>query len=76
MKRFTDFAFAIVIYSVFVTAPAQAYLDSATINIILQAVTGVFASALLFGKVYWARFTGFFRRGRTSAPASGDNQKA
>lgn len=75
MKRFSDFAFAILIYSVFVTAPAQAYLDSATISIILQAVTGAFASFILFGKVYWARFLGLFRR-RAGASASGDNSKA
>jgi len=76
MKRFSDFAFAIVIFSVFVTSPAQAYLDSATISIILQAVTGAFAGFLLFGKIYIARFLSFFRRGRTSAPTAGDNREA
>jgi hypothetical protein len=75
MKRFSDFAFAIVIYSVFVTSPAQAYLDSATISMILQAVTGAFASFILFGKVYWSRFLGLFRR-RAGAPAAGDNREA
>ena len=75
MKRFSDFAFAIGIYSIFVTSPAYAYLDGATISIILQAVVGAFASALLFGKVYLARITSFFRRGRPSVPAVGDNRE-
>ena len=38
MKRLTDFLFAIAVYSVFVSTPAHAYLDTATISIILQAV--------------------------------------
>ena len=74
MKRFSDFAFAIFIYSVFVSSPAQAYLNSATISIILQAVTGAFASFILFGKVYWARFLGLFRR-QAGAPAAGDKHE-
>ncbi|MBX3562568.1 MAG: hypothetical protein KF780_12250 [Sphingomonas sp.] len=74
MKRASDFLFAIVVYSLFVSAPAHAYLDSGTISIILQAVAGAFASALLFGKVYFARFKALFRRGET--PVAGDNSKA
>ena len=81
MKRLSDFAFAIGIYSIFVTSPAQAYLDGATISIILQALTGAVASVLLFGKVYIARFFSFFsffnfRRARPSAPAVGDSREA
>lgn len=76
MKRLSDFAFALGIYSIFVTSPAYAYLDSATISIILQAVTGAFASFLLFGKLHIARFMSFFRRSRPSVPAVGDNREA
>lgn len=72
MKRMTDFVFAIAIYSVFVSTPAYAYLDTATISIILQAVTGVFASVLLFGKVHLARFMSLFRRARPTVPAAGE----
>lgn len=76
MKRLTDFLFAIAIYSVFVSSPAHAYLDTATISIILQAVTGAFASFLLFGKVHLARFMSFFRRARPAVPAAGDERGA
>ena len=76
MKRLTDFLFAIAVYSVFVSTPAHAYLDTATISIILQAVAGAFASVLLFGKVHLARLMSFFRRPRPSAPAAGDERGA
>ena len=76
MKRLTDFLFAIAVYSVFVSTPAHAYLDTATISIILQAVAGAFASVLLFGKVHLTRLMSFFRRPRPSAPAAGDERGA
>ncbi len=48
-------------------SPAQAYLDGATISLFLQAIAGTVAGAFLFGKVYLARITGFFRRSPDAA---------
>lgn len=76
MKRVSDFAFALGVYAIFAASPAYAYLDTATISIILQAVAGAFASVLLFGKVHLARFMSLFRRGRRAAPAAGDRGEA
>lgn len=76
MKRFSDFLFAIFVFSIFAASPAYAYLDTATISIVLQGLAGAFASFLVFGKVHVARFMSFFRRGRPSVPAVGDNREA
>jgi len=76
MKRISDILFAILVFSVLAPSPAYAYLDSATISIILQAVTGAVASFLLFGKVHIARFMSFFRRGQPSIPAAGDSRES
>ena len=68
MKRLSDFLFALVVTAVLTAAPAHAYLDSGTISLVLQMVTGIVASVLLFGKVQLARITGLFRRSPPSTP--------
>ena len=64
-KFVSDSLFAVVVFGALCASPAHAYLDGATISLILQAVTGAVASALLFGKIYWNKLTGLF--GRKSA---------
>jgi hypothetical protein len=67
MKLASDFLFALVVTTVLTASPAQAYLDGATISLFLQAVAGTVAGALLFGKAYLSRITGFFRRSPDAA---------
>ena len=40
--------------------PAYAYLDPGTGSIMLQALFGVVAGALVAGKLYWTKIKGFF----------------
>jgi hypothetical protein len=54
--------FATLVFGVLCPSPAYAYLDGATISLVLQAVTGAVASALLFGKIYWSKLVGLFGR--------------
>ncbi|MFL6845328.1 MAG: hypothetical protein ACJ8ER_10665 [Allosphingosinicella sp.] len=71
MKRPSDFVAAILIFGVLPAAPAYAYLDAASVSMALQVVTGAAASALLFGKTYFARIATFVRRKpAVSEPAS------
>ena len=69
-KNISNATFAIIVFGVLSPAPAFAYLDGATVSLILQAVTGAIASALLFGKIYWNKLVGFF--GRNSSAAGHD----
>ncbi|MCY7338712.1 MAG: hypothetical protein LH465_01960 [Sphingomonas bacterium] len=63
MRKFvTDSAFAALVFGLLMPAPAHAYLDGATVSLILQALTGAVASALLFGKLYWAKLVSMFAR--------------
>ena len=48
--------------------PAAAYLDPGTGSIILQAVIGAVAGALIVIKLYWYKLTTFLRRGSRSTP--------
>lgn len=67
MKKFySDMAFALVVFAVIPAAPAHAYLDGATASMVLQAIAGAFASFLLFGKMYWAKLVGVFKRSKNS----------
>jgi hypothetical protein len=66
MRILSNLLFAIIIFSALAPAPAHAYLDGATVSIALQAVTGAVASILLFGKIYWSKLKGFFKRSKTS----------
>jgi hypothetical protein len=62
MKRFKEFLFVVVFTSIFVDAPAHAYLDSGTISLALQGAAGAVATAILFAKSYVARIRELFRR--------------
>lgn len=44
------------------TAPAYAYLDPGTGSLILQAVIGVIAGALMALRIYWGRIKSLFKR--------------
>ncbi len=61
-KNLSNGLFAVLVFGILCPAPAYAYLDGATISLILQAVTGAVASALLFGKIYWNKLVGIFGR--------------
>jgi len=66
MKILSNALFAIIVFGVLTPAPAQAYLDGATVSMALQAVTGAVASALMFGKIYWSRIKAVFSRAKTT----------
>ena len=73
MKKYISNAlFGIMVFGVLCPSPAYAYLDGATVSLILQAVTGAVASALLFGKIYWSKLVGIF--GRKSSATGHDKQ--
>lgn len=57
--------------ALFMTAssPAFAYLDAGTGSIMIQAIFGVIASAMLFGRAYLAKAKAFFARTRTTTDA-------
>lgn len=63
-NRIGDFALALLVTGVLAATPAHAYLDGGTISLVLQAVTGAVAGALLFGKAYVMKLRGLFSRGR------------
>lgn len=66
MRKFvTDSAFAALVFGLLMPAPAHAYLDGATVSLILQALTGAIASALLFGKLYWTKLLSLVARKST-----------
>lgn len=67
-KALSDVVFAAAVISIVPAAPAHAYLDGATVSIILQAITGSIASALIFGKMYWAKLKGFFKPSKSNLP--------
>lgn len=69
MKRSHDLAVATVLASAFLTGPAFAYLDAASVSMALQVVVGGIAGILLLGKVYLGRITSLFR-GSAPSPSS------
>jgi hypothetical protein len=66
-KHISNSLFAIAVFGILSPSPALAYLDGGTISLILQAVTGAVASALLFGKIYWNKLVGIFGRKSSAA---------
>ena len=44
------------------------YLDPGSGSVILQAIVGGFAALAVTGKLWWRRFTGFFKRNRDEDP--------
>lgn len=74
----TDIAFKTVLGALAVLGligiqPAYAYLDPGTGSIILQAVIGAVAGALIVVKLYWYRFTSFLRGNKV--PGAGERHK-
>lgn len=57
-----------------IEAPAMAYLDGATSSIILQAAVGLFATALVYFRLFKERALAFFGRvsGKTAVPRDAD----
>ena len=71
MHRTGSFLYALAVTTVFTTSPAHAYLDGATISLVLQAITGAVAGALLFGRTYVAKVASIFRRTPRNDDAQG-----
>lgn len=66
MKFLTNNLLALALFAVLAPAPAHAYLDGGTVSIALQALAGLVASALMFGKLYWTRLKSFLNRSKNS----------
>lgn len=66
MPRPTRFTLTLAALMIFSATPAHAYLDAGTGSIMLQAVVGAVATALMFGRLYLARIKGFFVRDRSN----------
>jgi len=62
MGRISDIVFILFVASVIPAAPANAYIDPASISMALQVITGAIASVLIFGKAYLLRIAAFFRK--------------
>ncbi len=48
------------------SSPAYAYLDAGTGSIMIQAIFGSIAGAMLFGRAYIAKVKAFFTRSKSS----------
>jgi hypothetical protein len=59
MKRFLITVALVWMLFVFVR-PAYAYLDPGSGSMILQAVLGIFAAAMVVLRIYWSRLLRFF----------------
>jgi hypothetical protein len=55
------------------SAPAHAYLDGATGSLILQALIGGAATAMMFGRIHLARAKAFVRRGFSRSGSADQN---
>ena len=74
MKNGVIISSAAVTFFAVATVPAYAYLDAATGSIIIQAVVGSIAGAMLFGRVYLAKAKAFLTRSKL--PESDDADDA
>lgn len=72
MNRVKEFLFVAGFTAIFVDAPAYAYLDGGTVSLFFQAIAGAVAGALLFGRAYFEKVKGFFRRSK----AGSDDQRS
>ena len=50
--------------TLFLAAPAQAYLDAGSASMLFQALIGAAAAALVLTKTYWQRIKSVFGGGR------------
>ena len=64
------------IFLIFATleAPAMAYLDGATGSILLQAAIGIFASWMVYYRMFKEKARAFLGRFGNKAPANTDGQ--
>ena len=60
-NKATKFLFLFVTWASLST-PAYAYLDAATGSMILQAIIGGFAAALMYYRIFVGKFKDFFKR--------------
>jgi len=76
IKRSLGFAVWMMVgFFAFGIATAQAYLDPGTGSMILQAVIGAVAGALIVIKLYWYKLTSFFKsRAATKRDAGGTDK--
>lgn len=65
MPRPTRLTLSLAAVAIFSATPAHAYLDAGTGSIMLQALVGAVATALMFGRLYLARIKALFVRGRS-----------
>lgn len=64
MSRATLFTLSVAGMLIATASPAHAYLDAGTGSMMLQAIVGAVASALMFGRIYFARIKSLFVRNR------------
>ena len=57
--------FFAVVFMLFSTRPAHAYIDPGTGSVILQAILGGVAGIFLFGRLYWTKIKHSFRKRST-----------
>lgn len=55
-----------IIFFLWSSQPAHAYLDPGTGSIIIQSVIGGIAAATTFGAVYWAKIKSIFKGNKDS----------
>lgn len=70
-RRLWDIAFLGSVVTLFDTGPAWAYLDPGTGSIMLQALLGGIAGAMVVGRLYWHRFRGFVASRFSGKPKEG-----
>jgi hypothetical protein len=70
-RRLGDIAFLGLAATLFDTGPAWAYLDPGTGSIMLQALLGGIAGAMVVGRLYWHRFRGFVASRFSGKPKEG-----
>ena len=66
MPRPTRLTLSLAALMIISATPAHAYLDAGTGSIMLQAIVGAVATALMFGRLYLARIKRLFVRGRSA----------
>ncbi|SET21582.1 hypothetical protein SAMN05660297_01700 [Natronincola peptidivorans] len=52
----------VVLFCLFLTQPAYAYLDAGTVTIVLQAVVGAIVGLLVAIKLYWHKLKNLFTK--------------
>ena len=71
--RITQSLIALSLFGV--ATPALAYLDPSTGSMILSAIVGMLATAMLAIKTYWYKLKNFFRRDRAARGSPATQKK-